>query len=72
MSGKRINRITLFKIPKKEDRQKLLGIYKEMPQKAVKVSEHTHTHTHTYKKKKKKRKKRATSSQVPFIFIFQC
>jgi ATP-dependent 26S proteasome regulatory subunit len=38
MSPGRINRITLFKIPSEEDQQKLLGIYKNMPTKAVKVS----------------------------------
>ncbi|KAG7138799.1 Fusaristatin A biosynthesis cluster protein like [Verticillium longisporum] len=31
-----VNRITLFKIPNEEDRQKLLELYKGMPQKAVK------------------------------------
>ncbi|KAH8890098.1 hypothetical protein GQ53DRAFT_688891 [Thozetella sp. PMI_491] len=31
-----INRITLFKIPNEDDQQKLLNIYKHMPEKAVK------------------------------------
>ncbi|XXG99998.1 hypothetical protein Hte_006340 [Hypoxylon texense] len=34
--GKRINRITLFKIPDEENRKKLLEIYRGMPEKAVK------------------------------------
>lgn len=33
-----VNRITLFKIPNEDDRQKLLELYRGMPQKAVKVS----------------------------------
>lgn len=36
-SGKRINRITLFKIPDEENRKKLLDIYRGMSEKAVKV-----------------------------------
>ncbi|PHH91913.1 hypothetical protein CDD83_9780 [Cordyceps sp. RAO-2017] len=31
-----IHRVTLFKIPKPEDQQHLLSIYKQMPEKAVK------------------------------------
>ncbi|KAM0504622.1 hypothetical protein ACHAPB_003717 [Verticillium nonalfalfae] len=31
-----VNRITLFKIPNEEDRQKLLELYRGMPLKAVK------------------------------------
>jgi hypothetical protein len=34
---KPIRRITLFKIPKAEDQEKLLEIYKTMPQDAQKV-----------------------------------
>lgn len=37
-STKPINRITLFKIPAVEDQQKLLAVYKEMPNNAKKVS----------------------------------
>ncbi|RYP70711.1 hypothetical protein DL769_004882 [Monosporascus sp. CRB-8-3] len=33
---KRIHRVTVFKIPNDEDQQKLLDIYREMPQKAIK------------------------------------
>lgn len=36
MAGQ-ITRVTLFKIPKEEDQQRLLDLYKEMPQKATKV-----------------------------------
>lgn len=36
-STKPIQRITLFKIPNAEDQDKLLEIYRHMPQKAVKV-----------------------------------
>ncbi|KAF5713167.1 stress responsive A B barrel domain-containing protein [Fusarium globosum] len=36
MSGK-ITRVTLFKIPKAEDQQHLIDLYKQMPQKATKV-----------------------------------
>ena len=36
-----MNRITLFKIPKVEDQEKLLGIYREMPSNAGKVREGT-------------------------------
>ncbi|KAF4465339.1 stress responsive A B barrel domain [Fusarium albosuccineum] len=35
MAGQ-ITRVTLFKVPKEEDQQKLLDLYKSMPQKAVK------------------------------------
>ncbi|KAJ4328710.1 hypothetical protein N0V84_000902 [Fusarium piperis] len=35
MAGQ-ITRVTLFKIPKEEDQQRLLDIYKSMPQKALK------------------------------------
>ncbi|KAM0345680.1 hypothetical protein ACHAPU_006335 [Fusarium lateritium] len=31
-----VTRVTLFKIPKEEDQQHLLDLYKQMPQKAVK------------------------------------
>ncbi|KAK7403060.1 hypothetical protein QQX98_011171 [Neonectria punicea] len=34
--SKPVNRVTLFKIPNVDDQQKLLNIYKGMPQKAVK------------------------------------
>jgi hypothetical protein len=34
-----VTRVTLFKIPKEEDQQHLLDLYKEMPQKALKVSQ---------------------------------
>jgi hypothetical protein len=37
MTGKPTNRITLFKIPVVEDQQKLLDIYRKMPETAVKV-----------------------------------
>jgi hypothetical protein len=37
MSTKPIRRITLFKVPKPEDQQKLLDVYRTMPEKAVKV-----------------------------------
>lgn len=37
MSTNQITRITLFKIPNVEDQNKLLDIYKQMPNKAVKV-----------------------------------
>ena len=33
-----IYRVTLFKIPEEENQKKLLDYYREMPQKAVKVS----------------------------------
>ncbi|TVY82770.1 hypothetical protein LSUE1_G001601 [Lachnellula suecica] len=36
MSSPNIRRITLFKIPKPEDREKLLAVYKRMPEEAVK------------------------------------
>lgn len=36
-SVKPITRITLFKIPDQEDQEKLLNVYKEMPNKAKKV-----------------------------------
>lgn len=36
MAGQ-ITRVTLFKIPNEEDQQRLLDLYKEMPQKATKV-----------------------------------
>ncbi|RYP67474.1 hypothetical protein DL770_008615 [Monosporascus sp. CRB-9-2] len=36
MTSRQITRITLFKIFNAEDQQKLLGIYKQMPTKAVK------------------------------------
>ncbi|KAF9766196.1 hypothetical protein IL306_001420 [Fusarium sp. DS 682] len=35
MSGK-VTRVTLFKIPKEEDQQHLIDLYKKMPQKATK------------------------------------
>jgi hypothetical protein len=34
-----VTRVTLFKIPKEEDQQHLLDLYKQMPQKALKVSQ---------------------------------
>lgn len=37
MSSKEIYRVTLFKIPEQANRQKLIEMYREMPQKAVKV-----------------------------------
>jgi hypothetical protein len=37
MSTKPIRRITLFKVPKPEDQEALLDIYRTMPEKAVKV-----------------------------------
>lgn len=37
MSTKPIRRITLFKVPKPEDQQALLGKYRTMPERAVKV-----------------------------------
>lgn len=36
-SSKPITRITLFKIPEEAQREHLLGIYKKMPEEAVKV-----------------------------------
>lgn len=39
-STKPIQRITLFKIPNAEDQDKLLEIYRHMPEKAVKVGRH--------------------------------
>lgn len=37
MAGGPVYRITLFKIPTEEDQKTLLGIYRQMPSKAVKV-----------------------------------
>jgi hypothetical protein len=37
MSAKPIRRITLFKVPKPEDQEALLDVYRTMPEKAVKV-----------------------------------
>jgi hypothetical protein len=37
-----VTRVTLFKIPKEEDQQRLLDLYKQMPQKALKVSQPLH------------------------------
>ena len=37
MSAEKVYRMTLFKIPKSEDQDKLLEIYKGMPEKALKV-----------------------------------
>lgn len=39
-STKIINRITLFKISAVEDQQKLLAVYKELPNNAKKVATH--------------------------------
>ena len=36
MSSKLINRVTLFKIPSKEDRERLIDIYRTMPTRALK------------------------------------
>lgn len=38
MSGKPVRRLTLFKIPKVEDQERLLDIYRTMPEQALKVS----------------------------------
>ncbi|KAM0560052.1 hypothetical protein ACHAPJ_004011 [Fusarium lateritium] len=35
MTGQ-VTRVTLFKVPKEEDQQHLVGLYKKMPKKAVK------------------------------------
>ncbi|VUC29088.1 unnamed protein product [Clonostachys rosea] len=36
MSSSKIHRVTLFKIPSKEDQQRLIDIYRDMPTKALK------------------------------------
>jgi hypothetical protein len=45
MSTKKCNRITLFKIPVLADQEKLLAIYKEMPNNAKKVYKYDITNT---------------------------
>ena len=47
MAG-RIQRVTMFKMPREEDMAKIIEEYKTVQKSAKKVRKNTHTHTHTY------------------------